>query len=243
MAVEAAGTLQRGARAGKRSGAEQIRLGRAARGEMREDAVDDLGVFDARDDAGSATAALAQTHIDVEYPAQPLGPAHRLAALSRGAGVGVGASATTAAGGGDHRALSGVRGKAAVIAREVHSRLGHQRRQACEKVQRMQDYVGGAVTPGSFDPVAQLSVGGEVEAAFGERGAGDVAREQLEDVRLARGAGDAGVQREAVGGGQSRIFILKGRWAVVRVARRSSPERRLRPAPRSCSARDPCRLR
>lgn len=75
----------------------------------------------------------------------------------------------------------------------------------------MEDEVRGAIAPGALDPIAQIPLGGEAQAAFGEGGAGDVAGEALQEFGLARGAGDSGMEREAVGAGELVAFVLEVR--------------------------------
>lgn len=69
--------------------------------------------------------------------------------------------------------------------------------------------VGGAVLPGGLHAVVEVAVAGEGKATLGQGRAGDVARQALEDVAVGGGAGDAGVEGEAVGGGQVWTAIRK----------------------------------
>lgn len=55
------------------------------------------------------------------------------------------------------RAQCAVRGKHAVEARQVHPRPRHQRRQACDQIQRLQHDVGRAIAVRGLELIAHLS--------------------------------------------------------------------------------------
>ena len=96
-----------------------------------------------------------------------MGPGEGLAALNGGAGVFL-SGGRSAAGGGDERAFAGVGGENPVVPSEVHPRLGHQGGQARHEVERMQDHMCRTVAPRSFHSIPDVSLGGEVKAAFSE---------------------------------------------------------------------------
>jgi len=52
-----------------------------------------------------------------------------------------------------------VRCKDAVKAREVHARLGHQRRQPCDEIQGLEEDMGRAISIRCLEPVAHLALG------------------------------------------------------------------------------------
>ena len=111
---------------------------------MLENPGDERRLCNGRDDThGPTAAARTASQIDREHPAQPLHPAHRgagldlnsvLSALGRGRRSGD-----------DVIAMFGIRGEQTVIAQQMHARARHQGGETRDKVQRLEQHVGGAV--------------------------------------------------------------------------------------------------
>ena len=100
-----------------------------------------------------------------EYPLEPLRPAHGGMALGGSSvlwfiGRG-GLAARAPPGRRDQCPVFTVRGKHAVETGQVHSWFGYQGRQSGQKIQRLEDHVGGAVAPGCLERVADVAVFGE----------------------------------------------------------------------------------
>ena len=105
------------------------------------------GVFDARDDADCPAAVRAGFNVDAAHALEALCPSHRGRALGRSAvfGACLGCRTLAPPRPGHPRPVPAVRGEHAVLAGEVHPRLGHQRSQPGEKIQRLEQHVRGAV--------------------------------------------------------------------------------------------------
>ena len=67
------------------------------------------------------------------------------------------------------------------------ARARYERRETFDEGERVEDKVGGAVTPGTAQGVDDLALGGEREALAGNGGAGNVAAEVLETLAVVGG--------------------------------------------------------
>ncbi len=142
--------------------------------------------------------------LDIEHALEALRPCHSGAALGGRLVFGAIARWPSPPGRRDGGTMGAVGGKDAVVADEIDARFGDQSGQACNKVHRFEEHVGGAVTMGGFEFVAHEAVGSQREAFFGERGAGDVAGETFELVAFPRCGGHAGMNGEAARLGRAR---------------------------------------
>lgn len=101
----------------------------------------------APDSVEKLAGAVASAQVDLEHPLQALRPGHGGTALARGWHLGcTGTTALVAPaplGRGDLGAVFTVRGKHAVVAREVDARWGDERRQTGDEIQRAGAEIGG----------------------------------------------------------------------------------------------------
>ena len=84
------------------------------------------------------------------------------------------------------------------------ARARHQRRETLDERERVEDKVGGAVTPGTAQGVDDLALGGERKALPGNGGASHVAAQVLEALAVVRFDVHLRVQRETIDGGSQR---------------------------------------
>jgi hypothetical protein len=100
-----------------------------------------------------------------EYPLEPLCPCHGGMALGRCSVywfVGrSGFSSLSTSGGRDGCPVLAVGCEHAVETGEVDAGFGHQGGEACDEIQRLEDHMGGAITPGVLEGVSDLAVFGE----------------------------------------------------------------------------------
>ncbi len=127
---------------------------------MLKDLVDDRLILDTGNHFGFTCALRANRHIDVEHAFEALCPGHGLVTLFwwfilfRLRWV---APPTP-----DRRhfgAVFAVGGKYTVKPCQVHSRLGYQRRQLGNEIQRLEDDMRGAIAVGRFELVADIPRG------------------------------------------------------------------------------------
>ena len=69
---------------------------------------------------------------------------------------------------------------------KVDPRFGNQRSKPGQKVQRLEDHMGGAVSIGRFQFVADPSIIQKRQAFFGYRGSGDIPAQPFQLVTLIR---------------------------------------------------------
>ena len=116
---------------------------------MGEDLPDDLRVLDARDDAHRPTAGRAGLDIDPKDPLEALCPSHRGAAFNWRSLLQICAAGMPAAPAPPRqshpRAVVAARREYTVEARQVDPQWRHQRRQAGDAVQRLENDVRRAV--------------------------------------------------------------------------------------------------
>ncbi len=91
---------------------------------------------------------------------------------------------------------------------EVHARFWHQRGQAGDEIQWLENDVRGPVTVGCLEAVADLALAGQGQAFVGNGRSGDVAAKPFELVALVGSWRDTAVQREAGGVDQSIVFDI-----------------------------------
>jgi hypothetical protein len=121
--------------------------------EVGEYLMDDVGVVDSGDDLHRALAVGAGLDVDVEYALQALRPGHGGAGFGGGFCFGgAGTLAVAALSLRDVGALMMVRGKDAVIAREVDTGVGHQGGESGDEVERLEKEMGGAITVRRISP-------------------------------------------------------------------------------------------
>jgi hypothetical protein len=94
-------------------------------------------------------------------------------------------------------APAGTGGENAVVADVVGARRRDAGRQAFQERDRLEQDMGGAVSPASLEAVAEASILELGEPLRGERGAGHVGAESFESSAVAGGDGHVGVQAEA----------------------------------------------
>ena len=123
-------------------------------------------VFDTGNNPNRALTLLTDFDIDVEYPFQPLGPGHGGMAFGRGFVIGLGgvfvvavavAVALTPAGRGDKCAVFAVGSEYSVKSCQVHSGFWYQGGQSRDKVQWLEDHMGGAVAERCLQLVSHLA--------------------------------------------------------------------------------------
>ena len=98
--------------------------------------------------------------IDPEHAFETLGPRHG-AVFFQFSQVLVGRASLTALCRGDLRAKPAVRCEDPMIAREVDAGPRDERRQSSNKIQGLEEDVGGAVSPGRLERIAHLPLAGE----------------------------------------------------------------------------------
>jgi hypothetical protein len=96
----------------------------------------------------------------------------------------------------DRRAQRRVRGEHALIARQMHSRGWHQRREPVDEVEQVQNTVCRSISIHRFQTVPHLPLRREIEPLDGHRRTTHVAREPLELLPLLPFHRRARVQRE-----------------------------------------------
>jgi len=156
-------------------------------------------VFDSSDDFHAAAADAARFDVDIEHPLQALRPAHRCMACNRRCVFSSGCLRlmTSAPPRWRHpRAMLTVGCEHAVIARQIHPRFRHQRRQPRDEVQGLENDMGGAVTIRGLQLIAHLALRGQCQALLRNRGSGDITTQALQLVALIGPGGNASVQVE-----------------------------------------------
>jgi len=91
-----------------------------------------------------------------------------------------------------------------VIHDEVDRGAGDDRRELLQELDRLEEQMRGAIAPERLQRDEDATVGPEVEAVLGERGAEEVAAELLETGTIGGGDPDVGVEIEAVELGLAR---------------------------------------
>ena len=166
--------------------------GGVARGEMGEDLVDDLGRFDAGDDAQRTATHATVFDVDVEDALEPLAPAHGRGTICMGlAGGSMGRV------GDDAVAVFAVRGEHAVVWGEMGAGARHEGGEAGDKVDGVEHDMSGAVIEGVLESIHDLRAVIDREAFVREGRAGDVAAEAFEGVALMGSAARAGMEGES----------------------------------------------
>jgi hypothetical protein len=89
-------------------------------------------------------------------------------------------------------------GEDAVIQNQVDRGAGDDGRELCHELARLEEEMGGAIAPHRLEFDEDASVGTELDAVLGERGAEEVAAELFEAGAIVRGHPDVGVEVEAV---------------------------------------------
>jgi hypothetical protein len=117
-----------------------------------EDLSDHRRVLDAGDNFHCAATVLTGFDVDPEHALETSGPGHGTV-FFRFCQVRVGGESLTAPCRGDLRAKAAVRGEEPVIAREIDAGSGHECRQSGNKIQWLEEDVGGAVSPGCLERV------------------------------------------------------------------------------------------
>ena len=112
-----------------------------------EDLSDHRRVLDAGDNFHCAATVLTGFDVDSERALETSGPGHGTV-FFRFCQVRVGGESLTAPCRGDLRAKAAVRGEEPMIAREIDAESGHECRQSGNKIQWLEEDVGGAVSPG-----------------------------------------------------------------------------------------------
>ena len=157
------------------------------RGEMGEDFVDDLGRFDARDDAQRAATHATVFDVDAEDALEPLHPAHgrgtRRMRLAGGLVDRVGDDAV---------AVLEVRGEHAVVSGEMGAGAWNEGGEAGDEVDGVEHDMSGAVTEGVLESIHDLPAVIDREAFVGECWAGDVAPRECGAARRGASAGSSG---------------------------------------------------
>ena len=157
---------------------------------MLEDRSDDIGIFDAGDDAQFAAALGAGLDVDGEDAFQALHP-------SRGGKGLIRLFVARFAFWHDGLTMLAIRREHAVEPGQVQSRTRDQRRQAGDEVEWVEDDVGGAVAKRLLEPIDDLSSLIGREPLVGDGGPCDVATELFELVALGGFTDGGGVERKA----------------------------------------------
>ena len=157
---------------------------------MLEDRSDDIGIFDAGDDAQFAAALGAGLDVDGEDAFQALHPSHGGKGLIR-------LFVARFAFWHDGLAMLAIRREHAVEPGQVQSRTRDQRRQAGDEVEWVEDDVGGAVAKRLLEPMDDLSSLIGREPLVGDGGPCDVATELFELVAFGGFTDGGGVERKA----------------------------------------------
>ena len=155
-----------------------------------EDRGDDIGIFDAGDDAQFAAALGAGLDVDGEDAFQALRPGHGGKGLIR---LFVARFAFCH----DGLTMLANRREHAVEPGEVQSRMRDQRRRAGDEVEWVEDDAGGAVAKRLLEPIDDLSPIVGREPLVGDGGPRDVATELFELVALGGFTDGGGVERKA----------------------------------------------
>ena len=167
------------------------------RGEMGEDFVDDLGRFDARDDAQRAATHATVFDVDAEDALKPLHPAHgRGTRRMRLAGGLMGRF------GDDTAAVLEVRGEHAVVSGEMGAGAGHEGGEAGDEFDGVEHDMGGPVAEGVLESIHDLPAVIDREAFVRECWAGDVAAQAFEGAPVTGSAARA----------DPRLHHSGGRW-------------------------------
>src|SRR3970282_1836169 len=97
-----------------------------------------------------------------------------------------------------------MRGENAVIHDESDRGGGDDGRELLQELDRLEEQMRGAIAPDGLQRDEDASVGPELDAVLGERGAEEVAGELLEAGTIVRGDPDVGVEIEAIELGLTR---------------------------------------
>ena len=171
--------------------------GRLASANVLEDRGDDIGIFDAGDDAQFTAAFGAGLDVDGEDAFQAPHPGHGGKGLIR-------LFVARFAFWHDGLTMLAIRREHAVEPGEVQSRTRDQRRQAGDEVEWLEDDAGGAVAKRLLEPIDDLSPIIGREPLVGDGGPCDVATELFELVALG-GFTDGG-------GGAKSPAAWRARW-------------------------------
>ena len=164
--------------------------GRLASTNVLEDRGDDIGIFDAGDDAQFAAALGAGLDVDGEDAFRAPHPGHGGKGLIR-------LFVARFAFWHDGLTMLAIRREHAVEPGEVQSRTRDQRRRAGDEVEWVEDDVGGAVAKRLLEPIDDLSPIVGREPLVGDGGPCDVATELFELVALGGFTDGGGVERKA----------------------------------------------
>ena len=116
---------------------------------VSENLVDDRLILNAGNHSGFTAAFLADRHIDIEDPFEALCPSHGPMALFWCFILIFLPDMSSAAFGRRYiDTVFAVRREHAVEPGQIHPRLGHQRRQFSDEIQRIEDDMGGAIVVG-----------------------------------------------------------------------------------------------
>ena len=155
-----------------------------------EDRGDDIGIFDAGDDAQFTAALGAGLDVDGDDAFQAPHPGHGGKGLIR-------LFAARFAFWHDRPAMLAIRREHAVEPGEVQSRTRDQRRRAGDEVEWVEDDAGGAVAKRLLEPIDDLCPIVGREPLVGDGGRRDVATELFELVALGGFTDGGGVERKA----------------------------------------------
>ena len=176
-----------------------------ARGEMGEDFLDDLGRFDARDDAQRGATHATVFDVDVEDALERLPPAHGRGTICMGlAGGSMGRV------GDDAVAVLEVRGEHAVVSGEMGAGARHEGGESGDEIDGVEHDMRGGVTEGVLESIHDLRAVIDRVAFVRECWTGDVAAKAFEGVALMGSAARTGME------GESRELSDAGvgRWRV-----------------------------
>ena len=159
--------------------------------EMIKHPPDHARVLNAGDDLHGTSAMDALFDIDTKHALETAGPGHGAAFFWFCSSSGA-CDALTAPCWRDQGAQRAVRCEDSVVTRKVDARPWNQSRESGNKVQRLQQHMGGAIAPGRLERVAYESLAGQRQARAGQGRAGDVAAQALDLVSIIGPGGDAG---------------------------------------------------
>jgi hypothetical protein len=97
-----------------------------------------------------------------------------------------------------------MRGEHAVIQNQVDRGAGDEGRERLQALDRLEAQMRGAIAPDRLERDEDASIGPEVDAVLGKRGAEEGAAELLEAGTIVRGDPDVGVEIDAVELGLAR---------------------------------------
>lgn len=163
---------------------------RLCRGQMIQYLPNHHRILNTRYDPDWPLASLTSFDVDVEHPLQALGSGHGGMALGWclvvrvDSGLGL-AAPLTPPGGRDQRPVLAVGGKHPMEASKVHSWLGDQGGQSRQKIQRLEDHMGGAVSARGLEFIAHLAGGRQGQTLLRDGRPGDITTQALHLLWLA----------------------------------------------------------